>query len=77
MINNTHIIITTTTTTTTGGFQGGYSTARLYSERLNDNPRDIRICDIGDYCGFEDKNDSLRNFTMYEKGQILSNNVNG
>jgi hypothetical protein len=80
LVSKTQAIINTTFRAypgTIGGFQGGFNTARLWSESLSDTPRDIRICDIGDYCSFADRNETDRNFTQADRDTIVTNNVNG
>jgi len=80
LVSKTQLIINTTFYAhpgTIGGFQGGFNTARLYDDSLSDTPRDIRICDIGNYCSIEDRNLTHRNFTRDERAAIRTNNVNG
>jgi len=79
LVSKTAMIINTTIEAapgTLGGFQGGGSVARYHTDSLNDLPRPIFICDLGDYCDF---NASLYNVGAadVERGNITSNNVNG
>lgn len=83
IISKTSIFINTTIQAipgTIGGFQGGYSVARLTTESLTDTPKHILICDLGNYCNQNITtlpNGTLRILTNYEKQHIFTNNVNG
>lgn len=76
LVSRTTAVINTTFRAipgTLGGFRGGYSVARSINDSLNDYPRDILICEIGDFCNptFYNLSEVLRNEAF------VSNNVNG
>jgi len=83
IISKTSMFINTTIQAqpgTIGGFQGGYSVARLTTEALNDFPKSIFICDLGGYCDGNRTllgNGTLRVLTDDEVADIRTNNVNG
>jgi hypothetical protein len=79
LVSKTTMVINTTIDAapgTLGGFQGGGSVARYFTDALSDTPRSIFICDLGNYCAF---NTSLYDVaaTPEERANITSNNVNG
>ena len=83
LVSKTSLLVNTTIMAepgTIGGFQGGYSVARLTTESLDDTPKSIIICDLGGYC---DQNATLnedgtrRILTPDEYDDITTNNVNG
>ncbi len=77
LLSKTSAIINTTIQVnpgTLGGFQGGGSVARLASDALSDEPQAVYICDLGNYCSFNESDpDSVRLFHE----PLLTNNVNG
>ena len=83
LVSRTSVIINTTfdvTPGTLGGFLGGYSVSRLKNETLSDSPRDILLCELGNYClgkNFSIAGDSTPSFTENEMNSIISYNTNG
>ena len=78
LISKTTAVINTTFIAkagTLGGFRGGYSVSRLGSESLIDDPRDVIICELGDYC--LNRTGAVDTLTADERENLVSNNVNG
>ena len=79
IVSKTTAVINTTITAesgTIGGMQGGGSIGRFDTDRLNDKPRSIFICDIGRYClDGSVTSDMAQNLMPVEN--FISNNVNG
>jgi hypothetical protein len=61
---------------TLGGFPGGESVARFGTELYIDNPRQIYICELGDYC-LQDSPGFNTTLSVADRDSITSNNVNG
>ena len=90
LISKTAAIINTTFISipgTIGGFPGGYSVARFVNDSLSDRPRDVLICEIGNYCKTDDfipvygswvrSGNKTTSMTNAERARLISNNVNG
>lgn len=76
LVSKTTMVINTTIQAapgTLGGFQGGGSVARYFTDALSDHPRPIFICDLNNYC----TNNNQFNASEAERANITSNNVNG
>ena len=78
LVSKTTAVINTTFIVrpgTLGGFPGGNSVARLTSESLKDDPVDIVICELGNYC--VNRTGLAATLTDEQRANLVSNNVNG
>lgn len=79
LLSKTSIFLNTTIEAqpgTLGGFQGGQSVARYQNDSLSDRPRPIFICDLGNFCSYNNSNYNTK-ASAEERSHIVSNNVNG